>query len=353
MRAESDVFEELRARGHEGLWFASDPETGLRAIIGVHSTVLGPALGGTRIRPYRSVDEALIDVLRLSSGMTYKAAAAGLPLGGGKAVVIADPSKKTPELLTAYGRAIDRLGGTYVTAEDVGSTVEDMEIIARATSHVTGLPVSAGGSGDPSPATAHGVIASMRAVSEFLWGTADLAGRSIAVQGVGKVGSVLAALLAEAGCTLIVADVDRAAVAEVVEATGARPVDVEGILREPCDILAPCALGAVFDEHTIPRLRCTAIVGSANNQLLGPEDAQRIAAAGITYVPDFVANAGGIVNIAEEFHPDGYSWDRALTSLQRIHDTTLRVLEEAAKTGVGTREVAVALAEDRLLTAAR
>jgi leucine dehydrogenase len=275
-----------------------------------------------------------------------------LPLGGGKAVIIADPADKTPELLAAYGRAIERLGGTYVTAEDVGSTVEDMEIVARATRHVTGLPVAAGGSGDPSPATAHGVVAAMRAVSEFLWDTDDLSGRTVAIQGVGKVGSALARLLADAGCAVAIADVDSAAVSRVVEAAGARAVPADEILFEPCDILAPCALGAVFDERTVPNLRCTAIAGSANNQLLRYDDAARIAAAGITYVPDFVANAGGIVNIAEEFHPDGYSWDRALVSLQRIRATTLRVLEDAARAGTGTLDVAVAVAERRLREAA-
>lgn len=343
------VFDELRERGHEGLWFGSDPESGLRTIIGVHSTVLGPALGGTRIRPYASDDEALFDVLRLSRGMTYKAAAAGLPLGGGKAVIIADPERdKTPELLKAYGRAVDRLGGAYVTAEDVGSTVADMTVVASVTKHVSGLPVESGGSGDPSPATAHGVLASIRATSEFLWGTSDVSGRVVAVQGVGKVGAVLAELLADIGCNLVIADVSASSVEKVEAVTGARVVGVDEILFEKCDILAPCALGAVFDEISVPRLDCTAVVGSANNMLLTSEDANRLAAADITYVPDFVANAGGIINIVEEFHPDGYSWDRALVSLQKIHDTTRRILEEAAGSGGGTLDAAVFLAESRL-----
>lgn len=348
------IFDELDRRGHEGLWFASDPTTGMRAIIGIHSTTLGPALGGTRIMPYHSIDEALVDVLRLSRGMTYKAAAAGLPLGGGKAVILADAaSGKTPELLRAYGRAVEALGGTYVTAEDVGSTVADMEVVATETRHVTGLSIESGGSGDPSPATAHGVLAAMHATAEFLWGTTDLGGRTIAIQGVGKVGSSLAGLLAEEGCRLIVADVDAPSVARVVKLTGAEPVASGDILGQECDLLAPCALGAVFDASTIPSLRCTAVVGSANNMLLGPEDSVRLEAAGITYVPDFVANAGGIINIVEEFHPDGYSWDRALAAVGRIHDTTLAVLEGARSDGIDTRTAAENLAESRLRGAAR
>jgi leucine dehydrogenase len=349
----SGVIGEMLRRGHEGVWFASDPHTGLRAIVAVHSTVLGPALGGTRIRPYHSETEALVDVLRLSEAMTYKAAAAGLPLGGGKAVIIADPAvDKTPELLTAYGRAVDRLGGCYLTAEDVGTTVADLEIVARATSHVTGLPVEMGGSGDPSPATAHGVLAAMRAVAEFSWGSSDLAGRAVAIQGVGKVGSFLARLLVDQGCEVMVADIDESAVAEVVRATGARAIAVDAILAEPCDIFAPCALGAVLNESSIPALNCRAVVGSANNQLLDATDADRLAAAGVVYVPDFVANAGGIININEEFHPAGYSLERALASVLRIHDTTLEVLERSARCGGGTLIAARALAERRLRAAA-
>lgn len=346
------IFDELDRRGHEGLWFASDPDTGMRAIIGVHSTVLGPALGGTRILPYRSTDEALVDVLRLSRGMTHKAAVAGLPLGGGKAVIIADPRRdKTPDLLRAYGRAVDALGGTYVTAEDVGSTVPDMEVVASATRHVTGLPVESGGSGDPSPATAHGVLAAMRAAAEFLWGSADLDGRTVAIQGIGKVGSALAALLAAEGCRLTIADTDDAAAARAAEETGARIVATAEILDQECDVLAPCALGAILDRDSIPRLACTAVVGSANNMLLEASNATLLDARGITYVPDFVANGGGIINIAEEFHPDGYSWDRALTAVSRIHDTTLAVLEMARSAGTDTRTAAVGLAEERLRTA--
>jgi leucine dehydrogenase len=346
------IFEELADRGHEGLWFASDSDTGLRAVIGVHSSTLGPALGGTRYRAYATVDEALTDVLRLSRAMTYKAAGAGLPLGGGKAVIIGDPrTDKTEDLLEAFGRAVDALGGTYVTAEDVGTTVEDMVVVARSTRHVTGLPVAMGGSGDPSPVTAHGVLAAMRATSEHLWNTSDLAGRTVAVQGVGKVGGTLVELLVGAGCEVVAADVDRAAVAKAAGDLGITAVDPSEILEVPCDIVAPCALGAGINAATIPRLRCKAIVGAANNQLGEAADADRLSEAGILYTPDFIANAGGIINIVEELKPEGYSSDRALERVRKIGETTTEVLERASRDGVTTRRAAVALAEERLTAA--
>lgn len=346
---ETRIFEELGRRGHEGLFFAADSESGMRAIVGIHSTLLGPALGGTRIRDYDSVDAALIDVLRLSRAMTYKAAAAHLPLGGGKAVVLGDPAViKSEPLLEAYGRVVESLRGTYVTAEDVGSTVADMTVVARRTSHVTGLPVAAGGSGDPSPATAHGVRWAMRATADHLWGTTDLEGRKVAIQGVGKVGAILAALLVEEGCDVVVADVDQIAVEKVAGEVGVKVVSVGQILFEDCDILAPCALGAVLNPDTIPRLACAAVVGAANNQLLGPEDCNSLGGAGIVYTPDFIANAGGIINIGEELKPEGYTWDRSLQSLERIFTTTARVLAGARERGASTLDVAVEYAERRL-----
>jgi leucine dehydrogenase len=349
---ETRIFEELGRRGHDSLFFAADPDSGMRAIIGIHSTVLGPALGGTRIRDYDSVDAALIDVLRLSRAMTYKAAAAHLPLGGGKAVILGDPAViKTEALLEAYGRAVESLGGSYVTAEDVGSTVEDMAVVARRTAHVTGLPVAAGGSGDPSPATAHGVRWAMRATAEHLWGTTDLDGRKVAIQGVGKVGTTLATLLVEEGCEVVVADVDQIAVEKLVAKTAVEVVPAERILFEECDILAPCALGAVLNPDTIPLLACRAVVGAANNQLLDPENCDALADVGIVYTPDFIANAGGIINIVEELKPEGYSWDRSLRSLERIFTTTGRVLTGARDSSSSTLEVAVEYAERRLAEA--
>jgi leucine dehydrogenase len=347
-----ELFTELAARGHEGLFFASDPDSGLRAVIGVHSTLLGPALGGTRIRRYGSVDEALTDVLRLSRAMTYKAAGAHLPLGGGKAVILGAPAEvKSEALLEAYGRAVEALGGTYVTAEDVGTTVADMVTVARRTRHVTGLPIEMGGSGDPSPATAHGVLAAMRATARHLWGSDDLDGRTVAVQGVGKVGSVLTGLLVATGCEVVISDVDAAAVEGLVSEHAVRVVPPAEILTTRCDILAPCALGAVLNPETIPRLSCAAVVGAANNQLLSPDDGDRLTAAGILYTPDFIANAGGIINIVEELGPQGYSWERALRAVERVHETTGIVLRRAEQEGITTAAAAAAHAEDRLRTA--
>ena len=343
------IFAELADRGHTGIYFAADVASGLQAIIGVHSTVLGPALGGVRMRDYGSSDEALLDVLRLSQGMTYKAAAASLPLGGGKAVIIGDPERvKTEALLEAYGRAVDQLGGTYVTAEDVGTTVEDLVVVATQTEHVTGLPVSDGGSGDPSPATALGVLAAMRATADHVWGTTDLGERRVAIQGVGKVGTALLALLEQEGCKVTIADVDDDRAEAAARRYGAHVVGADEILCQPCDILAPCALGGVLNERTIPELRCAAIVGSANNQLRGTGAAERIADTGVTYTPDFIANAGGIINIAEELKPEGYSWDRARAEVERIFDTTSDILARAKQQGVTPRTASISFAEERL-----
>jgi leucine dehydrogenase len=284
--------------------------------------------------------------------MTYKAAAAGLPLGGGKAVIIGDPhSDKSEDLLESFGRAVDALGGTYITAEDVGTTVEDMVVVSRSTDHVTGLPVSLGGSGDPSPATAHGVLAAIRATSEHLWGTADLDGRKVAVQGVGKVGGTLAELLVKAGCEVVAADVDEGAIGKIAGDLGVVEVPVDEIVAIPCDILSPCALGASISESSLPRLHCKAIVGAANNQLAEPADADRLTEAGILYTPDFIANAGGIINIVEELKPQEYSWERAIVEVERIHDTTARVLDRSQREGITTRRAAVLLAEERLAAA--
>jgi glutamate dehydrogenase/leucine dehydrogenase len=281
--------------------------------------------------------------------MTYKAAAASLPLGGGKAVIIGDPTLvKTEALLEAYGRAVDQLGGTYVTAEDVGTTVEDLVVVATQTEHVMGLPVSDGGSGDPSPATARGVLAAMRATADHLWGTTDLGERRVAIQGVGKVGIALLALLEQEGCKVSVADVDEERAEAAALRYGAQLVHADEILSQQCDILAPCALGGVLNERTIPALRCAAIVGSANNQLRGTGAAERIADAGIAYAPDFVANAGGIINIVEELKPEGYSWDRARDEVERIFDTTSHILAAAKQQGVTPRTAAVSFAEERL-----
>lgn len=347
------VLEEMAADGHETVVFGRDSSSGLQAIIAIHSTVLGPALGGTRLYPYTSEAEALHDVLRLSEGMTFKAAAAGLDLGGGKAVLIGDLEHKTPEMLHSFGRLVERLGGSYITAEDVGTTVSDLVEVSSTTRWVTGLPFDMGGSGDPSPATARGVVGAMRAAGQQLWSSADLADRTIAIQGVGKVGSHLARLLAEEGATVLVSDIDRPCAEEVAESIGAEPCPPDEILTRPCDVLAPCALGGVLDQATIPRLRCAAVVGSANNQLADPACAERLAERDILYVPDYLANAGGIINISAELDPGGYDADRALDMVDDIEDRVGQILAQAVASGTSPAEAAAALARRRLEKSAR
>lgn len=339
----------MRGGGHELVVHAVDEASGLRAIVAIHSTVLGPALGGTRFFPYPDENAALTDVLRLSSGMTLKAAAAGLDLGGGKAVVIGDPDiDRTVALLEAYGRVVDSLGGRYVTAEDVGTTVADMAVVARQTRHVKGLPKADGGSGDPSPMTARGVHASMRAVGVELWGEPSLAGRTVAVQGVGKVGASLAGMLAASDVDLVISDVDPASTEEVAGRLGARVVPAGDLLTTPCDILAPCALGGVLTQSTIPALRCAAVVGSANNQLGTRSDADRLAAAGVLYAPDFVVNAGGIANISVEIEAGSYSEERATARVDRIFDRLREILDTARSRQVTPLDAAEGLAYERL-----
>ncbi len=341
------VFEAIASDTHEEVLYGHDPISGLKAIIAIHSTALGPALGGTRFFPYESEDDALRDVLRLAKGMSYKSAAAGLDLGGGKAVIIGDPTTlRSERLLRAFGRLVDSLGGRYVTAEDVGTTTDDMITIATETEWVTGLPEAHGGSGDPSPATARGVIAAMRAASEHVWGTNDLADRTVAIQGVGKVGSSLVERLAKAGAKTIAADVNAAAANAVAAAHGSVVVDIDEIFDVECDIFAPCAMGGAINSETVRRLNCAAVVGSANNQLETDAQADELAERGILYAPDFVANAGGIINIANEFH--GYDWRRAATAIDRIHDNTTNVLNAAGDRGITPNVAAIALAKERI-----
>ncbi len=337
----------MTAGGHEVVLHGHDAASGLEAIIAVHSTKLGPSLGGTRFFPYPDEVTALTDALRLSEGMTLKAAAAGLDLGGGKAVIIGDPSLAGPELWAAYGRLVDRLGGSYITAEDVGTSVENMAEVHRHTQWVCGLPTSEGGSGDPSPMTARGVRAAMTASAEHLWGTSDLAGRVIAIQGVGKVGGALARLLADDGAKLVVADARRKAAESVATDTGATVVAPDEVLFIEADIVAPCALGAVLSDETVPRLRCQAVVGSANNQLAHEAEAEALAARDILYAPDFLVNAGGIVNITTEL--DGaYDPVEATRRVDGIHDTMVSVLARADRDGITPEAAAIALARSRL-----
>jgi leucine dehydrogenase len=341
------VFDEVAREGHEQVLYGYDKVSGLRAIIAIHSTALGPALGGTRFFPYQTEEEALEDVLRLSWGMTYKAAAAGLDLGGGKAVIMGDPrTDKSERLLRAYGRIVDSLRGRYITAEDVGTTTRDLDIVRRETRWALGNSVAEGGAGDPSPMTARGLFAAAKAVAEFLWGDSDLAGRRFAVQGVGKVGSALVQLLVEARAEVIISDAYDSAIKTAVDTYGVKSVEVGEIHTVDADFYSPCALGAGLNEKTIPELNCQAIVGSANNQLATDEDAERIAERGIVYAPDFVVNAGGLINVYDELQ--GYSKMRAMHRVDAIFEATNRILEMSKQEAIAPNQAAVMVAEKRI-----
>jgi len=341
-----NVFELLSGE-YETVSYAHDPASGLRAIIAVYSTALGPALGGTRFYPFATEEAALRDVLRLARAMAYKASAAGLDLGGGKAVVIGDPkTAKTPELLHAYGRAVERLGGAYITTADVGTTSADMNVIAEATRFVTG---TSSGSGDPSRVTSYGVWHGMKAVAEQLWGDPSLAGRHVAVQGVGKVGAGVVRHLVSEGAHVTLADVDAGCVSELASETGAEVVPPEEILGVSCDILAPCALGSVVNDATLPAFKCRAIAGAANNQLERPEHGDALTEAGILYAPDYVINAGGLINVEDELH--GYDETRALAKAAAIGDRLRAVFDRARSEGISTAAAADRIAGDRIRAA--
>ena len=344
-----DVFDRIGADDYEQVVFCHDRRSGLRAVVAVHSTRLGPALGGTRFYPYATEDEGVEDALRLARAMTYKAAAAGLDLGGGKAVIFGDPSRdKTEALLRAYARHVDALAGRYLTAEDVGTTQADMDLVRRETRFVTGVSRELGGSGDPSVATAYGVLWAMKAVALRLWGDTSLVGRHVALAGVGKVGSALLTHLAEERARVTVADVTPSSVEWAVSEAGAEVVGVEKIHAVECDIYSPCALGGALGAETIPELRCAAVVGSANNQLADHSAPSLLADAGVLYAPDYVANAGGLINIAEELAPGGYHPELAEAAVRRIFDTVTTVLETADRAGISTAEAADRMAEQRI-----
>ncbi len=341
------VFDEVAKEGHEQILYGYDKVSGLKTIIAIHSTALGPALGGTRFFPYESEDDALEDVLRLSKGMTYKAAAAGLDLGGGKAVIIGDPRMdKSERLFRAYGRIVDSLRGRYITAEDIGTTTADMDMVRRETRWALGNSVAHGGSGDPSPVTARGLYAATRAVAQKLWGDPDIAGRRFAVQGVGKVGSAYVQLLVEDRAEVMVTDAYEPAIHAAVEIYGVEPVDPDEIHRVDCDFFSPCAMGAGLNETTVPELNCAAIVGSANNQLATDKDAERLADRGILYAPDFVVNAGGLINVDDELQ--GFSKTRALHRVDSIFEATMKILDTAEKHGINPNDAAIKVAEDRI-----
>jgi leucine dehydrogenase len=343
------MFEEIGQMGHERVLICSNPEVGLKAIIAVHSTTLGPGLGGVRMWNYSSYDEAMHDVLRLSRGMTYKAAAAGLNLGGGKAVILGDSKKdKSEALFRCFGQYVESLGGLYITAEDVGIDVEDCEVILTETRWVTGVSEAHGGSGDPSPVTAHGTLQGMKAASRRRFGTTSLAGRSVAIQGLGSVGLWLASYLKDEGVKLFGCDIDEEATVAASEEHGVEIVPTDQIYDVDCDIFAPCALGAILNDDTIPRLRCSIVAGAANNQLDDEErHGQELAGRDILYAPDFVINAGGLINVYNEL-TGNYNRDRALRMTRTIYLNLMRVWEIAEQQGVTTAVAADRLAEERI-----
>ncbi|HEY2808551.1 MAG TPA: Glu/Leu/Phe/Val dehydrogenase dimerization domain-containing protein [Steroidobacteraceae bacterium] len=344
-----ELFDLREFDAHEQVVFGQDAATGLRAIIAIHSTTLGPAAGGCRMWPYASTAEAVADVLRLSRGMSYKNAMANLAFGGGKAVIIADAKRpKSPELFAAFGRLVDSLGGRYVTAEDVGTTTADMESVARATRYVAGLgraPGEAGG--DPGPKTALGVYLGIKAAVKYRLGRDELAGLSIAIQGAGGVGYHLCRLLAADGARLFVADVRPAAVQRVVEEFKATALAAEQILAADVDVLAPCALGAVLDAASSPRLRARVVAGAANNQLAQGQDGSALSAAGILYAPDYVINAGGIISVAREYY-GGATEAQVIADIQGIPVRLTEIFERARRENRTTNAIADQMARERL-----
>jgi valine dehydrogenase (NAD+) len=340
--------------GHEQVIFGNDPASGLRCIIAIHSTALGPSLGGTRLYPYSTEDAALVDVLRLSQAMTYKAACAGLDLGGGKAVIIADPAKdKSESLLRAYGRVVESLGGRYVTACDVGTYPADMTVVGRETAWATGGDPEFGGSGDSGVMTALGVYEGIKACAERVWGADRLAGRHVAIQGVGKVGRRLAEHLHRDGARLTVADVKEEAADWAGERLDADIVPAGKIHAVDADIFSPNALGGGLNDETIPELSCRVVVGGANNQLERPEHGMALADAGILYAPDFVVNAGGLIQVADELHPGGYSAERAAHRVRAIRGRLHEVFDEADASGLPTAAAADRVAARRIAAVGR
>lgn len=347
----TDVFEQLAVHRHEQVSYWYDPQSGYRGVIAIHNTALGPALGGTRFWHYVSDAEALNDVLRLSRGMTYKSAVAGLNLGGGKSVIIGDPSIDNNEregVFRAHGRHIESLHGRYVTAEDVNTSPTDMEWVFTETKNVVGLQ---GRSGDPSPVTAYGTFRATQACAQFLWGTDDVSGKTVAVQGVGHVGYYLCKLFHEAGAQLIVSDVAAERTQRVADEFGAKVVTRDAIYGVRADVFAPCAMGAVMNDDTIKVLRAAIVCGAANNQLAEERHGDALQRRGIVYAPDYVANAGGLINVNAEI--EGWSLDQSHTKAGEIYSTVLRVLEIAREEGIPSYRAADRLAEERVAAAER
>ena len=346
------AIEYMETHGHEQLCMFVDKGVGLRAFIAIHDTTLGPALGGVRIWPYKTEDEAITDVLRLSRGMTYKSAAAGLNLGGGKALIMASQEDKTEAMMRAFGRFVDSLGGRYITTEDVGSSSQDLEWIAQETSHLVGLPVNQGGSGAPAKVTAYGIYRGIKACAANVWGADSLEGRVIAVQGFGKVASFLVDHLRSEGARVIVTDINRAALDRAREMRLEVLEDTSLIFDVECDIFSPCALGGILNDETIPRLKCRVVAGSANNQLLEDRHAEMLRQRGILYAPDHIINAGGVINVSMQMGRP-YDEEASLEKVARIYDTIESVIRLAGANDITTAQAADRLAEDRIASMRR
>ncbi|SDL63192.1 branched-chain amino acid dehydrogenase [Sediminibacillus halophilus] len=342
-----EIFKYMESYDYEQLLFCQDEQSGLKAIVAIHDTTLGPALGGTRMWTYESEEAAITDALRLAKGMTYKNAAAGLNLGGGKTVIIGDPKKdKNEAMFRAFGRFIQGLNGRYITAEDVGTTVHDMDLIHEETDFVTGISPEFGSSGNPSPVTAYGVYKGIKAAAKQAFGTDSLEGKTIAVQGVGNVAFNLCGHLHEEGAQLIVTDINKESVNRAVEAYGAKAVDPEDIYEVDCDIYAPCALGATINDETIPQLKAKVVAGAANNQLQDTKHGDILHEKGIVYAPDYVINAGGVINVADELI--GYNQDRAMKRVETIYSNLERVFEISQRDDIPTYRAADRMAEERI-----
>ncbi|GAA4831984.1 Glu/Leu/Phe/Val dehydrogenase dimerization domain-containing protein [Algivirga pacifica] len=342
------VFEQVSDMGHEQVVFCHDKASGLKAIIAVHNTVLGPALGGTRMWMYENEQQALNDALRLSRGMTFKNSIAGLNLGGGKAVIIGDARKhKTEALLRAYGKFVRNLNGKYITAEDVGMNSSDMEHIAAETKHVSGMPESRGGLGDPSPFTAYTTYMGMKAAAKKAYGSDSLAGKRISLQGAGHVGEFLIQHLVKEGCEIFVSDYYEDRVKEVVSQYGVKGVGLDEIYDLDVDIYSPAALGATVNNETLSRLKCDIIAGCANNQLADEKlHGDLCTEKGIIYAPDFLINSGGVINVYAEVIGAGTDWTKY--KCEQVYDQTLRVFNQAEETGKNTQEVAIDIAKERI-----
>ena len=340
---------EIPIPGYEKVAMAEDASIGFKSIISVHDTTLGPALGGLRMWPYESEILALTDVLRLSRGMTYKSAVARTGLGGGKSIIIGDPKKdRRPEIFRAMGAFVETFGGRYITAEDVGTSVADMKYIREKTNWVTGRDKAEGGSGDPSPFTAYGVFLGIKAFTEEVLGRKSLKGVKVALQGVGHVGMFLGQRLREAGCELTICDVDRAKVDAAAKELGAKVCEPDAVYGLDVDVYAPCALGATVNDRTLPQFRCKVIAGGANNVLQEPRHGEALLERGIAYAPDYVINAGGVINVSFELVPGGYDEKKSTKKVEGIYDTLKRILEIAGEESVTTAVAADHLAEEIL-----